>query len=412
MLVSLGGPSGSRVGLTVRGRHPAGRGRRRAGRRCWPAACCTDRPRAVLVARGLRGGRRRDRCRGRGPAAPRAGAGAGAGARRGPACRCPSALLVRGGRWWSYDCPRRLLRARAPAPRCPRASTELEVAAVATGMVVASGPRRPGRADRAARRRPDRRRHGGGVRPGGRRRARRTSSAAAGTRRPRSRGRPSRAAVGRCRPGAPAARLTDDEVARIALGPARRRRPRPGARSWPWAPDAAAAEALWTECTRRAPAPLDAAPATLLAVSAWLRGDGAMAERRARAGRSTASRATASPGCCAQALDACLRPAELRALIGRVAGRVRAARRGAAEPGGPPAALRAARAAATPRPARARPGRRAPSRTRPCELPGRQHPVVLVGEVQELRRARRASAGRTRAAAPRRSARGSPCRRG
>ena len=34
---------------------------------------------------------------------------------------------------------------------------------------------------------------------------------------------------------------------------------------------------LWTECTRRAPAPLDAAPATLLAVSAWLRGDGAMA---------------------------------------------------------------------------------------------------------------------------------------
>jgi hypothetical protein len=41
--------------------------------------------------------------------------------------------------------------------------------------------------------------------------------------------------------------------------------------------EAHAAEALWVECTRRAPSPFDATPATLLAVSAWLRGDGAMA---------------------------------------------------------------------------------------------------------------------------------------
>jgi hypothetical protein len=42
-------------------------------------------------------------------------------------------------------------------------------------------------------------------------------------------------------------------------------------------PEPAAAEALWAECIRRVPPPLDAAPATLLAVCAWLRGDGALA---------------------------------------------------------------------------------------------------------------------------------------
>ncbi len=42
-------------------------------------------------------------------------------------------------------------------------------------------------------------------------------------------------------------------------------------------PTAAAAEALWTELVRRLPAPLDAAPATLLAATAWARGDGTTA---------------------------------------------------------------------------------------------------------------------------------------
>lgn len=41
--------------------------------------------------------------------------------------------------------------------------------------------------------------------------------------------------------------------------------------------DAAAAETLWTEVLRRVPAPLDVAPATLLAVTAWSRGDGTTA---------------------------------------------------------------------------------------------------------------------------------------
>ena len=84
------------------------------------------------------------------------------------------------------------------------------------------------------------------------------------------------AAVARCRPGAPADRLTDDEVARIVWG-LRDGEVRDRALELALGAEPAAAEQLWTECTRRAPAPLDAAPATLLAVSAWLRGDGAMA---------------------------------------------------------------------------------------------------------------------------------------
>ena len=40
---------------------------------------------------------------------------------------------------------------------------------------------------------------------------------------------------------------------------------------------ASAAESLWIDLLRRSPPPLDAAPATLLALSSWARGDGAMA---------------------------------------------------------------------------------------------------------------------------------------
>jgi hypothetical protein len=80
------------------------------------------------------------------------------------------------------------------------------------------------------------------------------------------------------------------------------------------AQDAAAAEALWTECTRRAPDMLAAAPATLLAVSAWLRGDGAMAnialERALEAEPGYRLARLLFP-----ALAACLPPAELRAMI-------------------------------------------------------------------------------------------------
>jgi hypothetical protein len=122
-------------------------------------------------------------------------------------------------------------------------------------------------------------------------------------------------AAARCRPGGATVRdrLGDREVARIVWS-LRDRALRDRALELALGPDAASAEVLWTECTRRAPAPLDAAPATLLAVSAWLRGDGAMANvalARALAG---------DPGyrfaeLLSQALSACVGPRELRRLI-------------------------------------------------------------------------------------------------
>jgi hypothetical protein len=121
------------------------------------------------------------------------------------------------------------------------------------------------------------------------------------------------AAAARCRPGARQA-LSDREVARVVWG-LRDRDVRDRALELALGAEAPAAETLWTECTRRAPAPLDAAPATLLAVSAWLRGDGAMANvalARALAG----DPAYALARLLAQALAECLPPADLRAMIG------------------------------------------------------------------------------------------------
>jgi hypothetical protein len=220
-------------------------------------------------------------------------------------------ILVRGGRWWSYDCP---LACCSPGAgtSLPAEVPELAVASVATGVVVE--PSRDGLGGRIAPPGPE---------------ARRTMAAAC-----------ARAAVecaaemdeggwstvaerswtavvdalARSRPGAPAApRLTDQEVARVVCG-LRDPQVRDRALQLALGPDAPAAEQLWTECTRRAPAPLDAAPATLLAVSAWLRGDGAMAHvalDRALAGAPDYALARLL----AAALAACLRPAELRRLI-------------------------------------------------------------------------------------------------
>ena len=120
-------------------------------------------------------------------------------------------------------------------------------------------------------------------------------------------------ALARSRPGVAPARLSDQEVARLVWG-LRDQAVRDRALGLALGPDAAAAEQLWTEVTRRAPAPLAAAPATLLAVSTWLRGDGAMADvalTRALA---------ADPGytlarLLARALSSCMPPAELRGLI-------------------------------------------------------------------------------------------------
>jgi hypothetical protein len=122
-----------------------------------------------------------------------------------------------------------------------------------------------------------------------------------------------RSAVARSRPGPDQARPGDDEVARIAWSLRQ-----PEVRDWALllslGEDATAAEALWTECARRAPSPLDAFPASLVAVSAWLRGDGALANIALdRALDSEPGNPLA--GLLADALAACLAPRDLRALL-------------------------------------------------------------------------------------------------
>jgi hypothetical protein len=95
--------------------------------------------------------------------------------------------------------------------------------------------------------------------------------------------------------------LLDEEVRDRAMGLALGRAP-------------SAVEVLWTELTRRVPPPLDAAPATLLAVTAWVQGNGAMANV-------ALDRALSSqPGyrmaqLLRSALDACLPPADVRRLV-------------------------------------------------------------------------------------------------
>jgi hypothetical protein len=121
-------------------------------------------------------------------------------------------------------------------------------------------------------------------------------------------------AAAACRPGGGAPRLADDVVARVLVG-LRDWRVRDRALELALGPEPLAAEALWSECTRRAASPLDAAPATLLAVSAWLRGDGAMANvALERALDSDPDYALAQ--LLRAALESCLAPSELRALIG------------------------------------------------------------------------------------------------
>ena len=92
-------------------------------------------------------------------------------------------------------------------------------------------------------------------------------------------------------------------------------------------PGAPAAEILWTECTRRAPGPLAAAPATLLAVSAWLRGDGAMANV-ALARALEVEPAYALARLLSRALAECVPPAELREMIRALPTRSEGARGG------------------------------------------------------------------------------------
>jgi hypothetical protein len=308
VLVSLTGPGGSRVGLTVRADIPPP-AHAAALAAAVTRSVCSDGPAAVLLVvvseecdEGTAGTDLPHRALVHELVLALAGADV----------PVRDVVLVRGGRWWSYDCPYPCC-APGGGTQLPDGVTELEVASVAAGVVVEDS-----RGELAARLAPP---AGAGGAP------RAACLRVAGERAARARdvgwdvvAEEAWRAIGeiaaRCRPSPATAgtRLTDDEIARVVWG-LRDTTVRDRALQLSLGAEAAAVEALWTECTRRAPAPLDAAPATLLAVSAWLRGDGAMAnvalERALDSDPGyTLARLLAS------ALNACLPPAELRALIG------------------------------------------------------------------------------------------------
>ena len=320
VLVSLRGPGGSRVGLTVRADLPPS-GAAAALARTLAARVVTDEPGAVVLAVVSEAP---DQVL---PPVVPTGAGdleawpelphrdvvhelvLALDARDVPV---REAVLVRGGRWWDYDCPHACCEPGAGTP-VPGGASPLAAAAVAGGAVLA--PDRDALAARIARLEGPAaaamaaqclrtgRAHAARLRAGGA-----AGSADAGWALVAD-------VVAACRPG-PAtagARLSDGRVAEVLWAltvPDVRDR----ALGLALGEDAAAAEVLWTECTRRAPAPLDGPPATLLAVSAWLRGDGATANvalDRALA----ADPGARLPQLLADGLAACLPPAGLRALI-------------------------------------------------------------------------------------------------
>ena len=221
------------------------------------------------------------------------------------------AILVRRGRWWSYECPYPCCAPGAGTP-LPEGVTALAAASVATGQVVARD-----RDDLAARIAPS------GTGSASAMAATCRDAVAEFTERLLADGARAlaaeswgaiRAAIGRCAPRSPAGdRLSDGEVARILCG-LRDHDVRDRAMGLAISEDAVAAENLWSECTRRAPAPLDAPPATLLAVSAWLRGDGAMANVALERALSS-DPGYRLAGLLASALAACVPPAEIRALV-------------------------------------------------------------------------------------------------
>ena len=260
VLVGLGGPSGSRVGLTVRADLPvAGDAAAVAASlvRVLVRALRTDRPGAALLVVVSESPDEHD---------PWAG-GEGGGAVLAEAVpELPhrelvhalvvalaaddvpvrDALIVRRGRWWSYDCPHACCLPAAGTP-VPGGVGALAAAAVTTGQVVA--------ADRAAlaARLDAPPGTSGGTAAWSRAAARRAA-------RLRAVGRAGLAdeswtaverAVARCRPGATAP-LGDDDVAELVWA-LLDTEVRDRALGLVLGEDAAAAEALWTECTRRAP---------------------------------------------------------------------------------------------------------------------------------------------------------------
>ncbi|NEM05574.1 DUF4192 family protein [Geodermatophilus normandii] len=320
VLVSLRGTGGSRVGLTMRADLPPPAAARSLAHTL-AGKVATDEPEAVLLAVVSEA---------RDTAAVPVLLGAGL---LPPAPELPhrdlvhevvlaldardvpvrEALLVRSGRWWDYDCPYPCCQPGAGTP-LPGGASPLAAAAVAGGAVLAAGREAlaaritssdddPGAAATATACLSAGREQAARLRALGRAAVATEGGAAIA------------AAVAHCRPGPDTAahRLADSRLARVLWGltlPEVRDR----ALALALGEDAAAAEVLWTECTRRAPVPLDGPPATLLAVSAWLRGDGAMANvalERALA----ADPGAALPQLLADGLAACLPPSALRALI-------------------------------------------------------------------------------------------------
>jgi hypothetical protein len=320
VVVGLGGPSGGRVGMAVRADLPAP-ARSAEVARVLAASIATDDPAAVVVAVVSESPDDRE---------PLLGQPEGEFVSGLPhrdvvhdvvvalaALDTPvrETVLVRRGRWWSYDCPEPCCAPDGGVP-LPEVG-ELAAAAVAGGVVVER--------DRAALGARIARLDGAALaameattwRVGERRAEALLADPDAEARRAWD---TVLRALRRCRPveGAAAGPLTDREVARVLWAVADVA-VRDRALGLALGDDAAAAEVLWTECTRRGPAPFDAAPATLLAVSAWLRGDGAMANvalERALDSRPGYSLARLL----AQGLTGCLPPAALRAMVREAVG--------------------------------------------------------------------------------------------
>lgn len=303
VLVSLGGPSGRRVGLTVRADLPPPE-HGPALARALTRSLAQDRPDGVLLVVLSEAPEVPDGLPHRGLVHDLVLALDAVG------LPLREALLVARERWWSYDCPYPCCEPGAGTP-LPADVGELAAASVAVGTVVArdrqelalriAPPPEPARTSAGD----------ACLRAGGERaaevEARGWAAVRAGDRSAIG------SAVRRFRPGPSSEPWPDDELAEV-LWALRDVQVRDWALQLALGEERVAAESLWTECTRRAPSPLDAAPATLLAVCAWLRGDGAMANialDRALDGDPGYSLARLL----AQALAACVPPAELRELL-------------------------------------------------------------------------------------------------
>lgn len=182
------------------------------------------------------------------------------------------AVLVRSGRCWDYDCTDPCCGPGAGHP-LPGGTSELAAATVLDGRVVAAD-----RAELVARFTPAAGAAAvamgracslvGAVQAQALHRLGWEAVAAESWQRVQD-------AVGAHRPGA-GGWLTDEAAARLGWA-LTEIEVRDQALALGAGPVAAAAEALWTELVRRLPPPLDAAPATLLATTAWVRGDGTTA---------------------------------------------------------------------------------------------------------------------------------------